>query len=423
MRQDLALSSGPRRRLFQAVFVALSLAGVALAAEVAVRIGGTQDIDGNFFFRGRHVPPYRIAVSKVQTILHEYGSDSGSYMVFDAHLGWSNRPRSCSRDRLYCANSEGLRANRDYPLEPESGGHRVALFGDSFIHGHDVPIQESMAPQVEESLSALGSRADVLNYGVGGYGIDQAFLRYLKEGRSRRFAVVIVGLQLENVARAVNVFRIIYHPGTAVPFSKPRFVLKDKKLVLMNDPTVPVGQIVARLAKFGADPLRHIESFYDHNYTRRWFHVSKLLAIVLDRLQQRNNTQHLQDRLYRSGSEATNLTLLTLKEFQKAVEANGSRFFLVYLPTRDRVEARMHGRSDSTEELYREICHRFPVIDPLEDLLGAAKRWGIQDVVPGHYSGRGNRIVAAVIAKRLKEVLPGSNLKTYRPLRTGMPRW
>ena len=73
-----------------------------------------------------------------------------------------------------------------------------------------------MAPQVE-----------LLNYGVPAYGLDQAYLRYLKVGAQYHPNIVFIGYMTENFERDVNVFRPFY--GNGYPdwiFSKPRFRLR-----------------------------------------------------------------------------------------------------------------------------------------------------------------------------------------------------
>jgi hypothetical protein len=92
----------------------------------------------------------------------------------------------------------------------------VALFGDSFTWGDEVGPADAYGNVLAKRL---GCR--VANYGVGGYGTDQAFLRYRERIRDPA-PVVVLGHFAENVIRNVNRFRGFLSGGR---FGlKPRFL-------------------------------------------------------------------------------------------------------------------------------------------------------------------------------------------------------
>lgn len=93
----------------------------------------------------------------------------------------------------------------------------VTLFGDSFTWGDEVGPAEAYGNVLAQRLHCR-----VANYGVGGYGTDQAFLRYRDRIRDPA-PVVVLGHFAENVIRNVNRFRGFLSGGR---FGlKPRFVL------------------------------------------------------------------------------------------------------------------------------------------------------------------------------------------------------
>jgi hypothetical protein len=79
-----------------------------------------------------------------------------------------------SKDGLYVSNSAGIRSNREYNLIAPPGVTRIVAFGDSFTHGDEVPNQETWEYLLEQSRDEV----EVMNFGVQGYGADQAYLRY-----------------------------------------------------------------------------------------------------------------------------------------------------------------------------------------------------------------------------------------------------
>ena len=118
-----------RAAAFLTIFAVLSLSMAFAAGEIFVRLIGRYDEDGTFFFRERPIGPFSLPVKHAQRLIDEYLRDPTGYMQYDADLGWTNRPGSCTRDKRYCANSAGLRSDRDFAREKATGALRISLFG------------------------------------------------------------------------------------------------------------------------------------------------------------------------------------------------------------------------------------------------------------------------------------------------------
>lgn len=125
-----------------------------------------------------------------------------SYIAFSPAAGWSIKPNGV-QPPVYRANAQGIRADREFALTPPRGVTRIAAFGDSFTHGDGVTNQEMWTAVLEAALPGT----EVLNFGVGAYGLDQAYLRYRLEGARFRSALVLIGLMTESPRRHVNVYR------------------------------------------------------------------------------------------------------------------------------------------------------------------------------------------------------------------------
>jgi len=70
-------------------------------------------------------------------------------------------------------------------------------------------------------LEARTDALNVLNYGIGGYGFDQAFLRFQREGIALRPDVVLIGFAPDDLGRLVNVYRR-FISSRELPLAKPR---------------------------------------------------------------------------------------------------------------------------------------------------------------------------------------------------------
>jgi hypothetical protein len=163
-------------------------------------------------------------------LIRDLLGDRTRYIVYSSGLGWTIKPGGSSG--LYSANAQGLRGNREVSVQPASKIVRIGTFGDSFTHCDQVGNDDTWQAQMQRLEPGL----EVLNFGVPGYGLDQAYLRYLQESRRFTFHVVLIGFMTENIFRHVNVFRPFYLPSTGFPLAKPRFIVKDGELTLLPNP-------------------------------------------------------------------------------------------------------------------------------------------------------------------------------------------
>ncbi|MGH9198097.1 MAG: hypothetical protein ACRD1T_20485, partial [Acidimicrobiia bacterium] len=153
----------------------------------------------------------------------------------DSELGWRYRPGY--RDSQNQMNLQGLRSTREYATVPGPGVIRVAAFGDSFVYCNEVGNHDSWPTLME----AMSPSLEVLNYGVGGFGVDQAFLRYMNEGSMLSPDVVVMGFAPDDLRRLVNVYRR-FISNREFPLIKPRFLLaSDNDLQLLPNPARQVS--------------------------------------------------------------------------------------------------------------------------------------------------------------------------------------
>ena len=392
--------------------VLLSLLIVLLVAEGVVRAIGEEDDDGNFYFRGRAVGVIHPQVNWVRRKNAEYRSSKSTRMIYDPRTGWSPRPDSSSHAGMYRYNSKGIRsAPAEYRRIPEKGILRIALFGDSFTHGDDVPYEETWGHLLEKKLTATGVRAEVINFGVSAYGMDQAFLRWKQIGRKFKPHVVLFGFQAENVGRNVNLLRGFYAVHTGIPFSKPRFVLdRNGALKAINLPAMPIESVPNVMADMPNWQWAKHEWFYHaEDYRRRFWHGSRLLSLCVDQVTKRIPEVTRPRSVFAADGEPVRVTLRLLQDFRDDVTANGGQFVIVHLPKNSDLqrsirEKRSHrGTRLTYETLLRQIEKEHAFVDPFNVLLEAAGENGerlnsLFVTKKRHYSVQGNRIIAGSIA-------------------------
>lgn len=88
--------------------------------------------------------------------------------------------------RLGTAHSPDQRPAGSYTLTPEArppGTIRIGVFGCSFVRGAEVAQGADFPTRLGERLREAGHPAEVINFGVGGYGMHQAALLWQLAGR------------------------------------------------------------------------------------------------------------------------------------------------------------------------------------------------------------------------------------------------
>jgi hypothetical protein len=337
---------------------------------------------------------------KHRGILKAQIADTSSYLIFDADLGWTIRPHGV-KPRQYKANSQGLRATRDYTPMPPPGIVRIAAFGDSFTHASGVPEGFSW----QERLEALDRGLEVMNFGIPGSDPGQGLLRYRREGVRYRPAIVLIGLMSENINRMVNTFRPFYFPRSGIAFSKPRFAVERGRLVLYENPVKSLGQYREVLA----DPARWLPRLGEHDYfyqrrhrrSRCDFLPSVRFARIIED-QYFHQPIATPDGLYNTRSEAYAVTFRVLDQFYREALANGSLPFLVMYPQRKDIRLRHEGEKVSYQPLLDELRRRgYRVIDLADGFERYDPQARMLKKSFQHYPREGN----AMAARWIHEVL------------------
>lgn len=157
----------------------------------------------------------------------------------DVNLGWGPSRTKTAAD--------GTRID---PIFSATSQPCVSLFGDSFTWSEEVADGDAWGAVLGPKI-----KCRVANYGVGGYGTDQAYLRFLSLPPVG--GVVFLNHLSENILRNVNQYRNLLYPGLEFNF-KPRFVHQNGANVLLPIPNIAPNDI----QEFLADPGRYLNNEY-----------------------------------------------------------------------------------------------------------------------------------------------------------------
>ncbi len=280
---------------------------------------------------------------------------------FDAFLGWDIGP------------GNRVRGKRVYELKTPDGFRRVVAIGDSFTYGGDVKNDESYPAFLEKSFPNI----EVLNMGVPGYGIGQAYLKYRRFGRRYKPDLVILGIHPGDYERTSLSF---------FSYSKPR-IKRDKKgaFKIFNQPVPSPIDELSRISR-EADG----QSF-------AWTML-------------KNSFRVLKTKLFGYGnylSETNDVIRHILTTLKRQTQSDGGRLLIVQLPLGDRFIMKKPWAAIQDSELkkiYADVKVRFLDVrnELLADYSGAeiVKRFYVRDRsgTIRHFNPAGNKKVAGLIS-------------------------
>jgi hypothetical protein len=300
--------------------------------------------------------------------------------------------------------------SRPIPAFPDSDSECVSLYGDSYTYGDEVEDAEAWSNQLS---IRLGCR--VANFGVGGYGTDQALLRFQMNGADDS-SVAVLGIYPYNILRNVNQYRrFLGGPGGSLFSFKPRFILEGDELILVPLPK-PSFQEIQEMVQ---EPGRHLqaEAFvpgtapgppllsFPHS-------LAFLKLLFSDTIQNflfgRPSWSSFLDEDHRS--QALQVTAGIGRAFDRLARERGKASMVVMFPTvssyeylRDRgvlvirpLVERLEASGVTVLDLHREIVDRLGEESYCGLLMNPAG-------CSGHYSPVGNALVAEIVGDHLRE--------------------
>jgi len=305
---------------------------------------------------------------------------------YDRELGWVNlpnvyRPNMYGPGKYLRTNSQGFRNNVDFPTQIPPGKTRIICSGDSHTLGYGVDNDHTW-PQL---FAARASNIETVNMGQGGYGADQVYLWYKRDGAVLDHDIQILAVTPPDFHRMqVASFR---------GYGKPVVSLENGRLVTKN---VPVPMYLKmwspRLARAG-DTLSNLQTTH-----------------LLRKILKLDANAPVAEKQKARDQETTQVLALMLDDLAATNRAKQSTLVLVYLPTRpeyaDPMEAYWRKfMSDYAQQrgvLFLDLADDFKGLPAQElDKLFIAK--GAVDFpgATGHYTEAGNALVADLIYRGL----------------------
>ena len=199
----------------------------------------------------------------------DYIHIEGNGYTFSKDFGWTTIP-----NQTHCIwtdkgvhgtathNNKGLRMNHDILVGKSQDKKRIALFGDSFAYGYGNDQNDTLSFYLQQMF---GDDWELLNFGASGYGTDNVYMRYTKEGRLYHPDVVVF-LTYSNDPG--NILFTEYQG-----YAKPIFKVNSKG-----------NLITAENQKFGVHPLQPRTRYLESTILERHSHLYIFLQNALGKI-------------------------------------------------------------------------------------------------------------------------------------------
>lgn len=321
---------------------------------------------------------------------------------WDDELGWPSPHEAISPPR----DTSGAKYNAEFPRSEHAC---ASAYGDSFVWGYGIPLQ---AGWIEQLSRKLGCR--VANYGVPGYGTDQAFVRF-ERMKHDEAPVVLLGIFPEDIVRNVNQYRGFLGFGQSPVWLKGRFVLNSAgDLQWIHRPHIDEAGFL-RLLRDPASVVPHdylLPGSHDGPVPMRFPNMLTVVRILLmPRVWVRITGRPSWADFYQADhpSHALALTAAIAEAFARDAKQRGKRPLILMLPGASSFRGwAKFGKLEYQPLVDALIARHVDVFDPASALLAALGKRSYCDLYmqpascSGHFGVFGSQIVADVVARELR---------------------
>lgn len=194
-------------------------------------------------------------------------------LSYDEILGWDQKKSFVSYDTIgnkkifYKISNKGYRKSKNNHKK-----NLIASFGDSYVFSRQVGDSQTWQEYLSRSLNIF-----VSNYGVGNYGLDQAYLKFLKTKISKKTKIIIFGFVPETICRIQSIWKNYLEFGNIHGF-KPHVNLKNRNIIFetnylkKNTKLKDINLII--------DKIKKRDRFYERKFKKRIFKFPHLLSFL-----------------------------------------------------------------------------------------------------------------------------------------------
>ena len=340
---------------------------------------------------------------------------------WDSKLGWIRKPNTSKTEiskigtSTFNINEKGSRLNPGHENLPI----KISCYGDSFTFARQVNDNQTFSWQLSEL-----TKSNVLNFGVGNYGLDQSLLRLKKEFPKIKSETVIMGVVPSTIVRVLCIWKHYNEFGNTFGF-KPRYIIENNELKLINN-------IINTKDKFYnytqyLDEIKKYDSFYETKFKKEMIKFPYLFSILKKRnlkliysvTKYKFNKKEiggypepmkvimdinrkLRVDLY-NDKNAVNLMTKLVQEFKSYAKKQNFTPIFLWMPQKDDITY-IQENSNFYSEFIDKIKNNIKVVDLTQELLNYPnlnELFSDDNQYGGHFSVKGNKLVADILKKAI----------------------
>jgi hypothetical protein len=304
-----------------------------------------------------------------------------SHVEHDRLLGWVNLPNVHLADfygegRDVRTNGQRFRNSEDFTRSVPPGRVRIVCSGDSFTFGYGVDDEQAWC----QHLVALDPRLQTVNMGLGGYGVDQAYLWYMRDGLQFEHQLHLFVFLTDDFRRMRS--------DRFMGYGKPLLTVQGDSIAVANLPVPETSWFIRRRALHGET-------------------IARLSIVRLSRkLLGLDDAAAAAERTGAQDAAVRDVVARIFEDLRRANEAKNSRIVLVYLP--GAWDYKPDPQTDDWRRYVREEAARQGILllDLVEEIRGVRPTQVDDLYAPNrHFSAAGNFWAAEVLYRELKPLL------------------
>ncbi len=339
---------------------------------------------------------------------------------FDAKLGWKQKLNSSG---FFEFKKKKIKYIHHRNLIKKHKKKLIASFGDSYVYSNHMDDRNTWSEQISKK-----NNFNVLNYGVGNYGLDQAILKYENTNLSKETKIVIMGFVPETITRVQSSWKHYTEFGNINGF-KPKFELVGNNLILRNNP-INLKTKIHHIEKI-IFKLKKTERFYKERFLKYKFQFPYLLKflrnlkfnlkiftyLIASDVTKISNKSQLYNKiqnaifysiiernvkeahsLYRENYSKKLLTKL-INKFKKISYKRKHIPLIIIFPQPQDINLKS---SIYYKKFFKNLSKKIEILD-LSDFFSKKnyKKYFLNDKYGGHLNKRGNVFVSKIISKQL----------------------
>ena len=314
------------------------------------------------------------------------GMERNFFCQFDNEIGWVPLPNISGLHQRHGfsafvhQNQFGLRGPESMVRGKISKRRRMLVLGDSYVWGYGVN-QEGVFTEPE----VHGSNMELINFGVSGYGTDQEYLFYLREGVLFDVdEVVLVFTPYNDVANNLA--------DEQYKHVKPYFTLSDDRLVLNTD-HIRENRIQSVINWIWLHS--RVVNLLDraHRTFQNWWLIRNNEGAAIPRA----GLLHPKDVSLRD-REGMQLTTHIISALRDAALATGARFSVAFIPYKPHILNNIPHNHPLVPLLARELEEaNIEYYEPYFLFLQDIDPAGLYNGLDNHFSKKGHALFAQAL--------------------------